>query len=50
MGVQCGTVRGVGSLAYRTLEGGGESPMLNSPQSSALEGGKPPNNEQFTVH
>ena len=23
MGVQCGTLRGGGSLAYRTLEGGG---------------------------
>ena len=30
MGVQCGTLRGVGSLAYRTLEGGEESPILNT--------------------
>ena len=26
MGVQCGTLRGGGSLAYRTLEGGGAAP------------------------
>ena len=25
MGVQCGTLRGGGSLAYRTLEGGGRA-------------------------
>ena len=30
MGVQCGTLRGVGSLAYRTLRGGEESPILHS--------------------
>ena len=44
MGVQCGTLRGVGSLAYRTLEGGEESPILNTAHLliahwSELEGG-----------